>query len=308
MGRKKGRSIPTLVHEGVELSTSRAKAELLSRVFALKATIDDRGREPPTLPKVIHHDLHRIDFENCEVHRLLEGLKARKATGPDGISARVLRDCANELTPSLSRLFRQSLSEGRVPSGWKHGRITACHKAGPKNNPENYRPISLLPIVSKVLETIVNRRLLRFLTEHKAIPDHQFGFRTGRSALDMAAHTTQRWSNSLDKGHEVRVVSLDLSRAFDRVWHRGLMEKLAACGIYGHLLEWLTSFLHGRSQSVAVNGQESIPTPVRAVVGVVVQFADDNTKRQHDHPNHTPDGHTAPAISDAGPDFQRGHR
>ena len=137
MGRKKGRSIPTLVHEGVELSTSRAKAELLSRVFALKATIDDRGREPPTLPRVTHHDLHRIDFENCEVHRLLEGLKARKVTGPDGISARVLRDCANELTPSLSRLFRQSLSEGRVPSGWKHGRITACHKAGPKNNPEH---------------------------------------------------------------------------------------------------------------------------------------------------------------------------
>jgi hypothetical protein len=80
-----------------------------------------------------------------------------------------------------------------------------------------------------VLETIINRRLRRFLDEHDLIPDTQFGLCSKRTTLDMTATLTQSWSNALDSGEEVRVVSLDLSRAFDRGWHRGLLAKLKAC-------------------------------------------------------------------------------
>lgn len=266
LGRLKGSSIPTLLHEGHVLTTSRAKAETLNRVFAAKAAIEDNGRQPPTLENVTEAELHHVNFESYEVYRLLQHLQVNKATGPDDISARVLRECAAELAPSLSQFFRMSLRAGRVPAGWKHGRITACHKGGPKDNPMNYRPISLLPIASKVMETIINQRLRHFLNTNGLLPDSQFGFRPNLSTLDMTVSLTQRWSDALDRGQEARVVSLDLSRAFDRVWHRGLIAKLTACGIGGCLHEWLADFLRDRSQTVVVRGQESTAVTVRAGV------------------------------------------
>ena len=189
-----------------------------------------------------------------------------KATGPDGVSARVLRECAAVLTPSLSSLFRTSLNLGQLPADWKHGRIIAFHKGGKKDDPFNYRPISLLPIASKVLETIINRRLRSFLDEHGLLPDTQFGFRKNRSTLDMSVSLTQHLSDALDRGEEARIVSLDLSSAFDRVWHRGLLAKLEACGVAGDLLIWLSDFLSDRFQTVAVSGQESSALPVHAGV------------------------------------------
>lgn len=131
------------------LTYSRAKAETLNRVFAAKAAIEDNGRQPPILETMTEAELHCVNLKSCEVRRLLKSLQVDKATGPDDISALVLRESATELDPSLSRLFRISLHTRRVPAGWKHGHITACHKGGWKDNPENYWPISLLPIVSK---------------------------------------------------------------------------------------------------------------------------------------------------------------
>jgi hypothetical protein len=155
----------------------------------------------------------------------------------------------------------------KLPKDWKNGRIVAFHKrVWKKHDVENYRPISLLPIASKVLGTIINRRLRRFLDEHDLIPSTQFGFQSKRTTLDMTARLIQSWSNALDRGEEVRVVSLDLSRAFDRGWHRGLLAKLKACHVTGDLLNWLTSFLSDRIQTVAVCGQESEALPVCAGV------------------------------------------
>ena len=213
-----------------------------------------------------HAELTSVSIRCSDVWKQLRTLKENKATGPDGISARALREFATELAPSLTRLFCLTFEEGQIPSGWKHGRITAVHKAGAKSNPDNYRPISILPIVSKVLEKIVNRQLLHYLTVNSLLPERQFAFQPGRSAMDMIASVTQAWSDALEKGHEVRIVSLDLSRAFDRVWHSGLLLKLSACGIGGQLHAWLSSFLQARTQSVAVCGQESSPLPVRAGV------------------------------------------
>lgn len=117
----------------------------MNRTFAAKAAVEDNGCHLPTLETAIEAVLHNVKFKSREVRRLLKNLQVTKATDSDDIGARVLRECATELAPSLSRLFRISLRSGRVPMG------------GAKENPENYRPISLLPIVSKTLETIINR-------------------------------------------------------------------------------------------------------------------------------------------------------
>lgn len=266
MDRLRCHSLPTLQHEGQELMTSRSKAAVLNEVFAAKATIDDDGRPPPPQGKVTDATMTNVSIQCNDVWKQLRALKDGKATGPDGISARVLRECAMELTPSLTHLFCLTLQEGQIPTGWKHGRITAVHKSGAKANPDNYRPISILPIVSKMLERIINRQLLKYLSENSLLPERQFAFQPGRSAMDMSACLTQTWSDALEKGHEVRIVSLDLSRAFDRVWHDGLLTKLSACGIGGQLHAWLSSFLQERTQSVTVRGQESAYLPVKAGV------------------------------------------
>ena len=181
--------------------------------------------------------------------------------GPDGTSPWVLKMCAPELAPSLTRLFKRSL-----PQGWRTAHVTPIHKGNSKSDPNNYRPISLLPIVSKVLERIINKRIQRHLLQHNLVSHHQFGFLPGRSTLDLIASVTQRWADALDKQQEVRVVALDISRAFDRVWHRGLLAKLVGCRISGGVLHWIEAFLSGRRQAVVLNGQKSTYRPTNAGV------------------------------------------
>ena len=111
--------------------------------------------------------------------------------------------------------------------------------------------------MSKVLEIPVNKRLQKHLLQNNLLSDHQFGFLPGRSTLDLIASLSQSWSKCLDDRGEVRVVALDISRAFDRVWHRGLLAKLTAMRVGGRVLSWVKGFLTGRRQAVALNGQMS---------------------------------------------------
>ena len=106
-------------------------------------------------------------------------------------------------------------------------------------------------------EPQVKKRLQRHLLQNNLVSDHQFGFLPGRSTVDLITSITQTWSNSLDARGEVRVVALDISRAFDRVWHRGLLAKLSAIGVCGRFGSWVKGFLTGRRQAVVLNGQTS---------------------------------------------------
>ena len=98
------------------------------------------------------------------------------------------------------------------------------------------------------------------------ISNHQYGFRSNHSTLDLLTATTQRWEDSLDKGQEVKVVALDISRAFDSVWHKGLLSKLMSFGIGGHFYWWMCDFLLNRSIKVIVNGCESTMGRINAGV------------------------------------------
>ena len=121
-------------------------------------------------------------------------------------------------------------------------------------DPLNYRPISLLTIVNKVMESIIAVRIKFFVFSNRLISDHQFGFRPHYSTLGMLLPLSQQWIEALNFRHEIKAVSLDISRAFDMVWHPALLSKLAAYGIQGQLHSWITDFLHSRSQRVTLNG------------------------------------------------------
>jgi hypothetical protein len=121
----------------------------------------------------------------------------------------------------------------------------------------NYRPVSLLSILAKVFEKIVFKYLFNYFRDHFMISIWQSGFLPGSSTITQLTEIYDQFCKAVNDGKEIRVVFLDISKAFDRVWHKGLLFKLKRCGITGKLLEWLKDYLTDREQRVIVNGQSS---------------------------------------------------
>ena len=130
-----------------------------------------------------------------------------------------------------------------MPSMWKVANVIPCYKKGDKHVPSNYRPISLLSMLSKVMERLIYDAMWNHLDTHQLLSNRQFGFRAGHSTSDALTYIAQRLTNSINDREEARIVCLDISKAFDRVWHRGLLAKLSALGFSGKLLKWLLDYL-----------------------------------------------------------------
>jgi len=188
---------------------------------------------------------------------VLYKLNIDKATGPDSIPARVLKQAAPELAKPFARLFRLLMDKHYMPKQWKVAHVIPCYKKKDKHDPNNYRPVSLLSIISKVMEALVNRALWKYICKHRLISDKQFGFRAGHSTADALTYVTQNLHDAKDKRHESRLICLDISRAFDRVWHKGLIAKLEAIGLKGVLLKWIEDYLTDRELKVTISGKTS---------------------------------------------------
>ena len=122
-------------------------------------------------------------------------------------------------------------------------KVTPIYKKGKKNDPNNYRPVSLTSCVCKILETIVTDQIMLHLTENNMLSDQQHGFRRGRSCCTQLLQVIGDWSESGDRGHPLDVIYLDCKKAFDSVPHHRLLEKLSKYGIKGKILNWITDFL-----------------------------------------------------------------
>ena len=170
------------------------------------------------------------------------------------------------MASTLSRLFQLLFSHGLFPDQWKTARVIPIHKRDSKSDATKYRPISLLSVISKVMESSVHKQLQRYLLRHELISNKQYGFRPSHSTADLLTVLSQTWNNTLDKGGEVYAVALDIKGAFDQVWHNGLCAKLSSKGITGRLHVWLQNYLQGRSIKVALSGQSSSPRTINASV------------------------------------------
>ena len=214
----------------------------------------------------VHHDcsLDTITFSPPDVFKALANLDPAKAMGADGIGPRVLKMCATALCEPLCHLFSASVANSCIPSEWKVHCVTPIHKSGDKSIVSNYRPISLLSCVSKVLERLIYNNIIDYVSPFISI--YQFGFSRGRSTLQQLLIFLSDIFHNIDDKLQTDAIYLDLRKAFDSVPHDKLLVKLYSIGITGELWEWFKSYLSSRTQCVSISGTLSNTLPVTSGV------------------------------------------
>ena len=190
------------------------------------------------------------------IERKLANLKTNKATGPDDISPKIVKEAGDALLTPLMFLYNMSLKDGYVFSQGKTPRVNPVFKKDDETEIGNYRPISLLSVPSKILETIVADSIIHHaFIENKLITDKQWAYRRGYSTELLLVHMTEIWRSAIDSNKVVGIVVVDFQKAFDCVSHNVLLRKLEnEFGINGLLLDWLRSYLDNRKQYTVLNG------------------------------------------------------
>ena len=157
----------------------------------------------------------------------------------------------------LARLFNLSLTTGIFPAIWKKANILPIFKKDDPSITTNYRPVSLLSRISTIFERIIFKHMFNYFRENFLISIWQSGFLPGSSTITQLLELYDQFCRAIDERKEVRIVFLDISKAFDKVWHKGLLHKLGKNGITGRLMSWLKDYLKDRYQRVILNGQKS---------------------------------------------------
>ena len=254
-------SIPAKVsYNNSSFTSDFDKAEAFNKFFF--STFNNDDDDLPTSSSIANQTslLDNIILTELEVLEALQRIDHHKAPGPDKIPSYILKECADELTSSLCKLFNLSLSLGLVPEEWKVSYVVPVFKKGNKEDVSNYRPISLLCVVSKVLERCVLNHVKTHLDD--SFSDCQHGFLSGRSTVTQLLSFYHGVGKTLDKGMQTDIIYLDLAKAFDSVSHRRLIFKLSHYGISDSVIRWFESYLKDRSQCCIVHGSASDSLPV----------------------------------------------
>ena len=194
----------------------------------------------------------------------MANLDIRKSHGPDGSANWILKECKEELLDKVYNLIKCSLKEGKIPEDWKKANIVPIYKGGNKEDPTNYRPVSLTSTIAKICEKVIKNRWTKHLEENNILNPRQFGFRKGKSCT---TNLICFYSRLLDIIQErdgwADCAYLDLKKAFDKVPHKKLIRKLETIGgIQGKLLDWMEDFLHERKMRVTIRDKCSSWTEV----------------------------------------------
>ena len=216
------------------LSSASDKAKLLAKNFFKNSNLDDSGISLPVFPSRSNLKLHNTSITPKMVKKVITNLESSKASGPDCIPVVILKNCEN---------------------------VGEFKNVGERSTAKNYRPVSLLFVVSKVFEKLVNNRIVDHLEKCGLFSDFEYGFSSSRSTADLLTI-----ARAFNRSGATRAVALDISKAFDRVWHAGLLHKLKSYGISGQIFGLISSFLSNRRLRVVLDGKSSQEYPVNAGV------------------------------------------
>ena len=197
---------------------------------------------------------------------IINSLDPNKATGLDGISAKLLKSSVHVICTSLLEIINLSISSGVFPDSLKIAKVNPIHKTGAKDDPANYRPISILSVLSKIIEKHITKHLFAYMNKYSILHKSQSGFRKKYSCNTALINLIDKWLKSIDKGEIVGAVFFDLRKAFDVVDHDLLVQKLSAYKFSDNSLCWIKSYLTDRKQCIIENSAKSSMQTVKSGV------------------------------------------
>ena len=269
---------------------SNAFAEHYSKIGK---SLSDKIKESGNIDDPMSYMKNRIHY-NCffypvsmdEIDKIVNSLPSKNSSGYDQISNKILKKINPGIVKALHIIFNKSLQQGTFPSNMKTAIVSPLYKGKSKSEIINYRPVSLLPTISKILEKIVHRRITKFLAKHKVFYEGQYGFRKNRSTADAILDLTGNILENINRGFYTMCLFLDMSKAFDSLDHETVLKKLEFYGIRGVPLSWFRSYLLDRKIKVKFKRHISDPyemtygTPQGSVLGplIYIILANDLTK------------------------------
>jgi hypothetical protein len=262
--KSKRQQIPTLVNnENEPCLSSQSKANILSQqflsIYAPEKEILERSK-----PNSI--SCQSIIIDTIDIFRIIQDFKNKNNCSPDGIPEIFYKNCIHTLVNPLYYIFSYSSMSSQIPKIWKESIVCPIPKKGNSSNPADYRPISLLCPISKIMEEIVFNTLQSHVVRLWALPDEQHGFRKGRSVTSQLLETFNDFTSHLENKKCVDAIYFDFAKAFDTVPHNKLIQKLEDIGISGSLLNWLIDYLNDRTFKVKIQTSFSESKPINSGV------------------------------------------
>ncbi|CAI2725549.1 unnamed protein product [Schistosoma spindalis] len=240
-------------------------AELFSEHFCCSLTNEKPLNDSEPIP-VPPYEITNVNFNVQNISKAISTLKHSYTDGPDGIPASMLKRGGDDMCVLLLKLFAISLSTACYPTAWKTTHIIPKIKTGPEANIDNYRPINITSVVSRVMEKVVKAAVVQHLLANSLISTSQHGFLRSRSCDTCLVDYLNDITLKRDNGLLVSVLFLDFKKAFDKVPHKRLLVKLKSFGINDPLYSWFASFLTERKQMVKYNDCLSSPKPITSGV------------------------------------------
>ena len=223
----------------------------------LSNSIGQGTQSTDLLKKQVSESMYMYPVTEKEVTEIVSGCKSKTSYGHDEISMKTVKHVIKQIVRPLTYIFNRSLITGIFPNDMKTAKVIPVFKSGDRLQFSNYRPISLLPQFSKILEKIFNKRLMSFIENHHILTDGQYGFRSNHSTSLALTEFVEKVSSAIDKQESTVGVFIDLKKAFDTVDHKILLSKLQCYGIRGLALDWIKSYLANRGQYVSYNNSNS---------------------------------------------------
>ena len=249
---------PPLFNGPEVLSSASDKAKLFAKNFSNNSNLDGSGISLPVFLSRTNLKLHKFSIIPKLVKKVITNLDSSKASGPDCISVVVLKNCERERSYILAKLFNMCMKESCFPDCWKVSSMVPVFKnVAERSTAKSYHLVSLLSVVSTVFEKLVNNRIVDHLENCRLFSEFQYGFRSSRSTADLLTVASDRIARAFNRSGATRVVALDISKAFGRVWHAGLPHKLKSHGVSGQIFGLICSFLSNRWLWVVVLDEKS---------------------------------------------------